>query len=101
MIKTQVAARLQAQQTTTVFVATIVSLITSAFGFVAALAWNTALQDVIKHLPTDKIKLGPTTKEVIYAIIVTLVAVIAVVIIRGVASRIAGKDLETKAEHFL
>src|SRR6185437_9575849 len=49
MIHAQVAARAQAQAATTVVLATIVSLITSAFSFVAALAWNSAIQQLLNE----------------------------------------------------
>src|SRR5215831_1839770 len=47
MIHAQVAARAQAQAATTMVLATIVSLITAAFSFVAALAWNSAIQEIL------------------------------------------------------
>ncbi len=40
VLKAQAIARAEAQAATTVIIATIVSLVTSAFSFVAALAWN-------------------------------------------------------------
>jgi len=46
------------------------TLITSAFGLVAALAWNDAIKGVLQNL--DLIKYGP----IIYAIIVTVLAVL-------------------------
>lgn len=101
MVDLQVRARLQAQQSTTVFIATVVSLVTSAFGFVAALAWNTAIQAVIdRAIKLGSLKLGATTAKVFYAVIVTLIAVLAVFIIRAIASRIAGRDLSAASEHF-
>ena len=44
ILRAQAIARAEAQAATTVIIATIVSLVTSAFSFVAALAWNTAIQ---------------------------------------------------------
>ena len=54
MIHTQLAARAQAQAATTVVLATIVSLVTAAFSFVAALAWNSAIQQLLK----ENVKVG-------------------------------------------
>jgi hypothetical protein len=60
------------------------ALMTAAFGLVAALAWNGAIQAVVKAVfgTTDDI-LG----QLIYAIIVTIVAVVATILIaRSIAS---------------
>lgn len=62
----------------------IAALITVAFGLVAALAWNGAIQAIFKQVfgTTDTI-----TGQLIYAIIVTIIAVIATIVIaRSVAS---------------
>lgn len=97
MIHAQVAARAQAQAATTVVLATIVSLITSAFSFVAALAWNTAIQQLL----TENVHIGESlfglkiTKgavQAIYAIIVTVIAVVVVVILNRIARRMANKS---------
>jgi len=48
---------------------TFVSLITSAFGLVAALAWNSAIQEVFRQ--SELSKWGP----VVYAVLVTFLAV--------------------------
>ena len=52
MMKAQAAARAEAAASTTVFIGTVVTLITSAFGLVAALAWNTAITLWIQDLTT-------------------------------------------------
>jgi len=58
------------------FVDTFAKLITAAFAMVAALAWNAAIQALINDiLGTDSQLVG----LFIYAIIVTIIAVIAVV----------------------
>ena len=100
MVKAQVAARVQAQQATTVFLATVVSLITSALGFVAALAWNDAIQLALKSLPDTLKGLKVTDVEIkfLYAIAVTIIAIIVVFIIRGITGRIVGRDLR-ESEH--
>ncbi len=62
----------------------IAALVTAAFGLVAALAWNGAIQAIFKVVfgTTDTI-----TGQLIYAVIITIVAVIATILIaRSVAS---------------
>lgn len=66
----------------------IAALMTAAFAFVAGLAWNQAIQDAIKQLVgPDNGLLG----EFIYAIIITIVAVIAVVAIGRAMGRLGVK----------
>ncbi|MDR0900893.1 MAG: DUF5654 family protein [Methanobrevibacter sp.] len=57
---------------------TMATLMTTAFAFIAGLAWNGAIQAVIN----DFLKAGSaTTGLVIYAILVTIIAVIVTVFI--------------------
>lgn len=95
VIRAQEMARAQAQATTQVLIGTIVTLVTSAFGFVAALAWNSAITEILndniqsnqwKNLP----KWAPLT---IYAVIVTLIAVVVVVLLNRIAGRAAKKSV--------
>ena len=92
--RAQAVARAEAQAATTVVIATIVSLVTSAFGFVAALAWNTAIQALLNDLIITRYNLKTNTSGVlvIYAIAVTLIAVVVVVITNRLASRIAKRS---------
>jgi len=60
------------------FVTTFSALITAAFGLVAALAWNQAIQAAIKEVfGTENNLLG----MFVYAILVTILAVIMIIII--------------------
>ena len=62
----------------------IAALVTAAFGLVAALAWNGAIQAIFKAFfgTTDTI-----TGQLIYAVVITIIAVIATIFIaRSVAS---------------
>ncbi|NLX49764.1 MAG: hypothetical protein GXY82_07850 [Methanospirillum sp.] len=62
----------------------IAALVTAAFGLVAALAWNGAIQAIFKEVfgTTDTI-----TGNLVYAVVVTIVAVIATMLIaRSVAT---------------
>lgn len=96
VIKAQALARAQAAATTQVLLGTIVTLITSAFGFVAALAWNSVIQTVLN----DNINSGFLGKNppnwaypLVYAAIVTLVAVFVVVGLNRIAGRIAKRSV--------
>lgn len=94
VIRAQEMARAQAQAATTVVIGTVVTLVSSAFGFVAALAWNNAIQKVLayvfKSLGWDK-QFGPTKEAVFTAIVFTVVAIIAIVVLQRVAGRWAKK----------
>jgi C4-dicarboxylate transporter len=62
----------------------MLTLITTAFAFVAGLAWNEAIQKLIEEFYTAG---GAVTGLLIYAVIVTIVAVVVTVLL----ARIAGK----------
>jgi sterol desaturase/sphingolipid hydroxylase (fatty acid hydroxylase superfamily) len=59
------------------------ALLIAAFGFVAALAWNTAVQQWIESNPVLKSS-GP----LIYAIAVTVIVVVATIIISWAAEKL-------------
>lgn len=68
------------------------SLIIVAFGLVAALAWNSAIQAIVKAvLGTSDSVPGLLT----YAIIVTILAVIATVLITRASAK-AGAEIKEK-----
>lgn len=95
MLKAQAIARAEAQAATTVVIATVVSLVTSAFSFVAALAWNAAVQDLLQNKVGDTffgIKLDATGKAFIYAIIVTLLAIFVTLLVNRFAGNLAKKS---------
>lgn len=96
MLHAQSVARAQATATSTVLIATMVSLVTSAFGFVAALAWNNAIQQIIaENIASGGFRhifgfnLTPGQIALIYAAIVTVIAVVVVVVINRFARGIA------------
>ena len=60
------------------------TLLTAAFGLVAALAWNDAIKAVFKEVFGTPDKMGPM---IIYAITVTIIAVIAIVWLGKLASK--------------
>jgi cytochrome c oxidase subunit IV len=97
--RAQAVARAQASAASAVFLATIVSLATSAFGVVAALAWNQAIQDNLSLITKNYVHgLSKEQTELVYAIIVTVLAVIAIVVLNRVAARIAKKSALDVAE---
>lgn len=67
---------------------TMLTLITTAFAFVAGLAWNEAIQKLIEEFYTAG---GAVTGLLIYAVIVTIVAVVVAVVVAVLLARIAGK----------
>ncbi len=56
---------------------TFASLMTAAFGLVAALAWNDAIKTAITNIFVNNIGLG----QFAYAVIVTVIAVLATILI--------------------
>ncbi len=57
------------------YLATMIALATTAFGLLAAGAWNTAISDLLKEvLPGGK----GVVSELIYALIVTIVAIVVI-----------------------
>ena len=73
-----------ASEVTKLIMETILGFITTAFAFVAGLAWNDAIQKLIEHF----IGAGDALPSLfIYAIVVTIVAVLVTVIL----ARVAGK----------
>ena len=60
------------------------ALITAAFGLVAALAWNTAIQAIFKEIFGTTESLMPM---VIYAVVVTVIAVVLTIIVARAISK--------------
>ncbi len=57
---------------------TIATLITTAFGLIAALAWNEAIKAIIAQFFTAG---SGITGLVVYAVLITIIAVIATILI--------------------
>src|SRR5437588_11143758 len=74
------------------FLATMIALVTTAFGVVVALAWNTALSNALKELSKAYQIAGLFT----YAVIVTIVAVLTVISLGRLAARIGAEPIEFK-----
>lgn len=69
---------------------TMLTLITTAFAFVAGLAWNEAIQKLIEEFYTAG---RAVTGLLIYAVIVTIVAVVVTVLLARIAGKM-GIDLD-------
>lgn len=68
-------------------------LITGAFTFVAGLAWNDAIQNLI----STYISPGKTVfSQLVYAVIITLIAIMAIMQINKVAKKLKGEKKEEK-----
>lgn len=63
---------------------TIATLMTTAFGLIAALAWNEAIKVIIElYLPSGEGVIG----LLVYAILITIIAVVATLIIAKVIAK--------------
>ena len=60
------------------------ALLTAAFGLVAALAWNDTIKTIFKHFFGDS---SSITAMIIYAVIVTIIAVLVTLWIGNVAEK--------------
>jgi len=79
----------EGKSTTTLVIETIASLMTAAFAFVAALAWNQAIQDAVKqYFSAGNGLLG----EFVYAVIITIIAVVAIIYIGRVLAKYKRMD---------
>ena len=74
------------------FLATVISLTTTALGFVAALAWNSAMTRAFERLD----KGDEIAALFIYAVAVTFVAVIVIVLLARLATRVGAPPVEFK-----
>ena len=78
-------------------VATMISLATAAFGFVAALAWNTAITTSFdKVFGSGQQKSAELSALYIYAVVVTFVDVIVIVLLGRLATRLRTEPIEFK-----
>jgi ABC-type phosphate transport system permease subunit len=69
----------------------IAALITAAFGLIAALAWNTAIQEIFRLIFGEQ---SGIWAMIAYAVIVTIIAVVVTIWIGRVAEKQTGKKLE-------
>ena len=70
---------------------TIAALMTAAFGLIAALAWNQAISDAVKQV--FKNANDQLTGEFVYAVLVTILAVVATLLIARSIAKLKGVEL--------
>ena len=71
-----------------VFLQTLITLASAAFGFVAALAWNEAIPATIEEIVGKENSLAGLYT---YAILATIIAVVVLVALGRAAARVGGK----------
>jgi hypothetical protein len=69
----------------------IAALITAAFGLVAALAWNEAIQEIFRLVFGEQ---SGVWAMILYAVVVTIIAVVVTIWIGRVAEKQTGKKPE-------
>lgn len=83
------------KSTSTLVIEVIAGLMSAAFAFVAALAWNTAIQTALAQVFTNP---DDPTGQFVYAIVVTIIAVIAIIGIARILSKYQARDKRKRAE---
>lgn len=76
------------KETTKMIFQSMIALASAALGLVAALAWNDAIKETIKLLMTDDESLAA---KYTYAILATAIAVIVVLVLARMASKVGGE----------
>ena len=69
----------------------IAALITAAFGLIAALAWNTAIQEIFRIIFGDQ---SGVLAMIFYAIVVTIIAIVVTIMIGRAAEKAGAKKPE-------
>ncbi len=69
----------------------IAALMTAAFGLVAALAWNTAIQEVFRIVFGDQ---SGVWAMIFYAVVVTIIAIVVTIMIGRAAEKAGVKKPE-------
>ena len=76
-----------------IFVQTMITLASASLGLVAALAWNEAIKATLKRIfETDDSLAGLYT----YAILATAIAIIVLIVLARLATRIGGEAVITR-----
>ena len=74
------------------FLATVIALVTTAFGVVVALAWNTALSTWLEQFSKGA-EIGGLFA---YAVLITVLAVLTIIFLGRLAGRIVADPIEFK-----
>jgi len=75
------------------FIVTVISVVTTAFGVVVALAWNSALTAA---LATYSSRAARVWGHFIYALLITMMAVLAIIFLGRLATRLGAEPIEFK-----
>lgn len=89
------AAARQASQFSKDFLATVISLVTTALGVVVALAWNSALTGLFAEWFQDH-PAAKVTALFVYALAITGIGVVAIIFLARLAARIGAEPIEFK-----
>jgi high-affinity Fe2+/Pb2+ permease len=74
-------------------IATMISLATAAFGVVAALAWNSAITALFTAVFGTNARISALF---VYAVLITLIGVVVIVVLGRIAARISAQPVEFK-----
>lgn len=77
------------------FLATVISLVTTALGVVVALAWNSALTQLFANWFKEN-SAGQVTALFVYALLITAIGVVAIISLARLAARIGAEPVEFK-----
>jgi hypothetical protein len=69
----------------------IAALITAAFGLIAALAWNTAIQEIFRIIFGDQ---SGVLAMIFYAVVVTIIAIVVTILVGRAAAKAGAKKPE-------
>lgn len=72
------------------FIVTVISVVTTAFGVVVALAWNTALSEALGRLSKGAQIVG----LFIYAVLITFLAVLVIIFLGRLATRMGAEPIQ-------
>ncbi|HEX8357152.1 MAG TPA: DUF5654 family protein [Segetibacter sp.] len=79
-----------AKETTKIVLQSMIALASAALGLVSALAWNDAIKETIKQFFAGDESLA---SKYIYALFVTILAVVVVLILARIAAKVGGEAL--------
>lgn len=82
-----------AKEQTRVFLQTMITLASAAFGLIVALAWNEAIKELMEKMLGKEDDL---TGLFIYAIVATIVAVVVVMLLGRAAAKVGGEAAITR-----
>ena len=69
----------------------VAALVTAAFGLIAALAWNTAIQEIFRIIFGDQ---SGVLAMIFYAVVVTIIAIVVTILVGRAAEKAGAKKPE-------